>query len=125
MILAQFHDVFPKELPILPPQREFDFSIELTTGVEPIAYMPYRMTVIEMQELKTQLQDLISKGFIKSNVFCWGAPILFFKKKDGNLRLCIDYRMLNKVTIKNRYPLPRIDDLFDQLRGVIISPKLI
>jgi len=82
------------------------------------------MNTMEMQELKLQLQDLLEKGLIKPSVSPWGAPIFFFKKKDGTLRLCIDYRMLNKVTIKNRYPLPRTDDLFNQLKDAPIVSKI-
>ena len=90
----------------------------------PISIPPYRMTLMELKELKTQLQDLVDKGFICPSVSHWGAPVLFVKKKDGTMRLCIDYRQLNKVTIKNRYPLPRIDDLFDQLQGASVFSKI-
>ena len=82
------------------------------------------MVLAELKELKTQLQDLLDKGFIRSSVFLWGAPILFVKKKDGTMRLCIDYQQLNKITIKNKYPLPRIDDLFDQLQGASVFSKI-
>ena len=109
-ILQEFRDVFPEELPELPPKREFDFSIDIKPGAEPQSKAPYRMTNTEMYELKVQLQELLDKGFIRPSVSPWGAPVIFVKKKDGTLRLCIDYRMLNKVTIKNRYPLPRIDE---------------
>jgi len=82
-------------------------------GTAPISIAPYRMAPTELRELKIQLQELLDKGFIHPSVSPWGAPVLFVKKKDGTLRLCIDYRQLNKVTVKNKYPLPRIDDLFD------------
>ena len=115
--VRDFPDVFPEDLPGLPPTREIDFAIDLIPGTQPISKAPYRMAPTELQELKEQLQDLLSKGFIRPSVSPWGAPVLFVKKKDGSLRLCIDYRELNKVTIRNQYPLPRIDDLFDQLAG--------
>ena len=99
----------------MPPKREIDFTIDLVPGTAPISKAPYRMAPAEMGELKEQLQDLLDKGYIRPSASPWGAPVLFVKKKDGGLRLCIDYRELNKVTIKNKYPLPRINDLFDQL----------
>ncbi len=99
----------------MPPAREVEFRIDLVPGTEPISKAPYRMAPAEMAELKLQLQELLDKGFIRPSVSPWGAPILFVKKKDGTMRMCIDYWQLNKVTIKNKYPLPRIDDLFDQL----------
>ncbi|GKD24278.1 putative reverse transcriptase domain-containing protein, partial [Tanacetum coccineum] len=108
---------FPGELPGLPPEREVEFTIELVPGSEPISKAPHCMTPLELQELKEQLQELLDRGFIRPSVSPWGAPVLFVKKKDGSMRLCIDYRELNRVTIQNRYPLPRIDDLFDQLQG--------
>ena len=108
---------FPDELPGLPPHRDVDFGIELHPGTSPISMTPHRMALVELQELRVQLQELLDKGFIRLSTSPWGAPVLFAKKKDKTLRLCIDYRQLNRVTIKNRYPLPRIDDLFDQLRG--------
>ena len=117
-------DVFPDELPGLPPQRVVDFSIELHPGTSPISMTPHRMTPVELQELRVQLQELLDKGFIRPSTSPWGALVLFAKKKDRTLRLCIDYRKLNRVTIKNRYPLPRIDDLFDQLRGARVYSKI-
>ncbi|TYK29809.1 ty3-gypsy retrotransposon protein [Cucumis melo var. makuwa] len=108
----------------LPPSREIDFAIELQPGTAPISRAPYRMAPAELKELKVQLQELLDKGFIRPNVSPWGAPVLFVKKKDGSMRLCIDYRELNKVTVKNRYPLPRIDDLFDQLQGATVFSKI-
>ena len=112
-MVREFGDVFPKELPGLPPEREIEFSVELLPGTSPISIAPYRMAPTELKELKAQLQDLLDKGFIRPSTSPWGAPVLFVKKKDGTLRLCIDYRQLNKVTIKNKYPLLMIDDLFD------------
>ena len=100
-----------------------EFRIDLVPGAAPIAKAPYRLTPPEMQELSSQLQELLGKGFIRPSNSPWGAPILFVKKKDGSHRMCIDYRELNKLTVKNRYPLPRIDDLFDQLQGHLGSPR--
>nr|GEX92896.1 putative reverse transcriptase domain-containing protein [Tanacetum cinerariifolium] len=105
-IVFEFPDVFPDELPRIPPVREVEFNIELIPGVEPISKTPYRMALIELKELKDQLQELSERGFIRLSVSPWGAPVLFVKKKDGSMRLCIDYRELNKITIRNRYPLP-------------------
>ncbi|GJV69829.1 putative reverse transcriptase domain-containing protein [Tanacetum coccineum] len=101
----------------IPPDRQVEFRIDLIPGATPIAKTPYRLAPSEMKELMSQLQELLNKGFIRPSSSPWGAPILFVKKKDGSMRMCIDYRELNKVTVKNVYPLPRIDDLFDQLRG--------
>ncbi|GJX77150.1 putative reverse transcriptase domain-containing protein [Tanacetum coccineum] len=116
-VVREFEDVFPEDLSGLPPQRQVEFRIDLVPGVTPVAKSPYRLAPSEMQELSGQLQELQDKGFIRPSHSPWGAPVLFVKKKDGSLRMCIDYRELNKLTIKNRYPLPRIDDLFDQLQG--------
>ncbi|GJS11115.1 reverse transcriptase domain-containing protein [Tanacetum coccineum] len=116
-VVREFVDVFPEDLSGLPPQRQVEFRIDLVPGVTPVAKSPYRLAPSEMQELSGQLQELQDKGFIRPSHSPWGAPVLFVKKKDGSLRMCIDYRELNKLTIKNRYPLPRIDDLFDQLQG--------
>jgi hypothetical protein len=123
-ILKYFRDVFPEEVPGLPPKRDIDFSIELVPGAVPMSRAPYRMSTPELVELKLQLKEMLDKGYIRPSVSPWGAPTLFVKKKDGTLRLCIDYRKLNKMTIKNKYPLPRIDDLFDQLRGATIFSKI-
>ena len=123
-VVRDFPDVFPNDLPGLPPHRQVEFGIDLTPGAAPIARAPYRLAPPKMQELSSQLQELLEKGFIRPSSFPWGAPILFVKKKDGSLRMCIDYRELNKVTIKNRYPLPRIDDLFDQLQGSSYYSKI-
>ncbi|XP_042460894.1 uncharacterized protein LOC122044835 [Zingiber officinale] len=116
-IIREYPDVFPEELPGLPPRRQVEFAIELLLSTASISKAPYRMAPRELEELKIQLQELLDKSFIRPSVSPWGAPVLFVKKKDGSLRLCIDYRQLNSVTIKNKYPLPRIDDLFDQLKA--------
>ncbi|KAF5816405.1 putative nucleotidyltransferase, Ribonuclease H [Helianthus annuus] len=116
-VVRDFQDVFPEDLPGIPPEREVEFGIELIPGAKPVAKAPYRLAPSELQELMSQIQDLLDKGFIRPSVSPWGAPVLFVRKKDGSMRMCIDYRELNKLTVKNRYPLPRIDDLFDQLQG--------
>ncbi|KAK1427604.1 hypothetical protein QVD17_16293 [Tagetes erecta] len=123
-IVSEYPDVFPNELPGIPPDREVEFKIDLVPGAAPIAKAPYRLAPTEMKELKKQLDELLEKGFIRPSSSPWGAPVLFVKKKDGSMRMCIDYRELNKVTIKNRYPLPRIDDLFDQLQGACYFSKI-
>ncbi|KAK1422572.1 hypothetical protein QVD17_17855 [Tagetes erecta] len=123
-VVNEFSDVFPDELSGVPPEREIEFKIDLVPGANPVAKSPYRLAPSEMKELMSQLQDLLDKGFIRPSVSPWGAPILFVKKKDGSMRMCIDYRELNKLTIKNRYPLPRIDDLFDQLQGASWFSKI-
>ncbi|GJS20235.1 putative reverse transcriptase domain-containing protein [Tanacetum coccineum] len=123
-VVREFADVFPDELPGLPPAREIEFGIELTPGAEPISKAPYRMAPVELKELKEQLQEMLENGFVRPSVSPWGAPVLFVKKKDGSMRLCIDYRELNRITIRNRYPLPRIDDLFDQLQGAKYFSKI-
>ncbi|KAL0552128.1 hypothetical protein IC582_011225 [Cucumis melo] len=123
-VVRDYPDVFPEELPGLPPYKEVEFAIELEPGTVPISRAPYRMAPAELKELKVQLQEFLDKGFIRPSVSPWGAPVLFVKKKDGSMRLCIDYRELNKVTVKNRYPLPRIDDLFDQLQGATVFSKI-
>ena len=123
-VMCKFVYVFPDELPGLPPQRVVDFDIELHPGTSPISMTPHRMAPVELQELRVQLQELLDKGFMRPSTSPWGTPVLFAKKKDKNLRLCIDYRQLNRVTIKNRYPLPRIDDLFDQLRGARVYSEI-
>ncbi|XP_071906060.1 uncharacterized protein [Coffea arabica] len=124
LVVREFSDVFPEELTTLPPEREVEFKIDLVPGTAPISKTPYRMAPAELKELKIQLQDLLEKGFVKESDSPWGAPLLFVKKKDGSLRLCIDYRGLNEVTIKNKYPLPLIDSLFDQLQGSVVFSKL-
>ena len=112
-VVCEYEDVFLDELSGLPPQRVVDFSIELNPGTSPISMTPRRMTPVELQELKVQLQKQLDKGFIRPSTSPWAARVLFEKKKDKTLRLYIEYRQLNRVTIKNRYPLLRIDDLFD------------
>ena len=123
-VVCEYEDVFPDELPGLPPPRDVDFRIELHPGTLPISMTPHKTAPVELQELKVKIQELLGKGFIRPSTSPWGAPVLFAKKKDKTLRLCIDYRQLNRVTIKNRYPLPRIDDLFDQLRGARVYSKI-
>jgi len=123
-VVNEFSDVFSEDLPGLPPKREVEFGIDVIPGTQPISIPPYRMAPAELRELKEQLKDLLEKGFIRPSMSPWGAPVLFVRKKDGSLRMCIDYRQLNKVTIKNKYPLPRIDDLFDQLQGAKCFSKI-
>ncbi|VVA41124.1 PREDICTED: retrotransposon, partial [Prunus dulcis] len=123
-VVRDFPNVFPDDLPGLPPHREIEFTIELMPGISPVSQAPYRMAPAELKELKVQLQELVDKGFIRPSFSPWGAPVLFVKKKDGTMRLCVDYRQLNKVTVRNKYPLPRIDDLFDQLRGAKVFSKI-
>ncbi|KAK9075289.1 hypothetical protein SSX86_003612 [Deinandra increscens subsp. villosa] len=123
-IVRDYPEVFPEDLPGLPPSRQVEFRIDLVPGAAPVARSPYRLAPSEMQELSSQLQELLDKGFIRPSSSPWGAPVLFVKKKDGSFRMCIDYRELNKLTIKNRYPLPRIDDLFDQLQGSSYYSKI-
>ena len=122
-VVRDFLDVFPDDLPGLPPEQEIDFPIDLVPDTALISLPPYRMAPAELKELKTQLQDLMDRGFIRPSVSPWGAPVLFVKKKDDTWRLSIDYRQLNKVTIRNKYPLPRIDNLFDQLQGAKVFSK--
>ncbi|KAL8089278.1 hypothetical protein AgCh_038903 [Apium graveolens] len=124
-VVSEFSDVFPDELPGLPPDREIEFNIDLIPGAEPVSKAPYRMAPVEMKELAKQLQELLDKGVIRPSVSPWGALVLFVKKRDESMRLCIDYRELNKLTIKNKYPLPRIDDLFDQLKGACYFLKIV
>jgi len=114
-MVCEFPDVFLEELPRLPLDREVEFAIELILGTTPFSRRPYRMPPNELVELKTQLKELLEKGFIWPSSSEWGCSALFVKKKDQSLRMCVDYRPLNVVTIKNKYPLPRIDILFDQL----------
>src|SRR4029450_4705582 len=123
-VVREFVDVFPGDLTQLPPMRDVVFNIDLTPGTAPISMVPYRMALAELKELKDQLQELLDKGFVRPSTSPWGAPVLFSKKKDGSLRLCIDYRKLNQATVKNKYPLPRIDDLFDQLKGSTCFSKI-
>ncbi|GJT36395.1 putative reverse transcriptase domain-containing protein [Tanacetum coccineum] len=123
-VVRDFPEVFPDDLSGLPPVREIEFRIDLIPGASPVVKSPYRLAPSEMLELSNQLKELQEKGFIRPSHSPWGAPVLFVKKKDGSMRMCIDYRELNKLTIKNRYPLPRIDDLFDQLQGACCFSKI-
>ena len=123
-VVCEYLDVFPEELLGIPPNREVKFRIDLLLGTQPISAPPYQMAPTELKEVKEQLRDLLDKGFIRPNCFPWGAPMLFVKKKDGSLCLCVYYRQLNKVTMKNKSPLPRIDDLFDQLQGYQCFSKI-
>ena len=123
-VVREFPDVFSKDLSGLPPDRELEFEIELLPGSTLVSIPSYRMAQSELKELKTQLQDLVDKGFIRPSVSFWGELVLVVKKKDRTMRLCIDYRQLNKITIKNKYPLLRIDDLFDQLQGASMFSKI-
>jgi hypothetical protein len=122
-VLKEFEDVF-QEVPGLPPKTDIDFSINLMLGAAPVSKAPYRVSTPELKELQLQLEELLKKGYIRPSMSPWGAPVLFVKKKDGTLRLCIDFRQLNKVTVKNKYPPPRIDDLFDQLRDAKVFLKI-
>jgi hypothetical protein len=123
-VVCEYPDVFPDNLPGMPPDRDIKFIIELQPGTAPISKRPYRMPPNELAELKIQLQDLLDKGFIRPSASPWGCPAPSVKKKDNSLRLCVDYRPLNGVTIKNNYPLPRIDILFDQLAGAKVFSKI-
>ncbi|GKA10680.1 putative reverse transcriptase domain-containing protein, partial [Tanacetum coccineum] len=137
-IVRDFPEVFPEDLPGLPPTRQVEFQIDLVPGAAPVARAPYRLAPSEMKELSKQLKELSDKGFIRPSQLKelsdkgfirpssspWGAPVWFVKKKDGSFRMCIDYRELNKLTVKNRYPLPKINDLFDQLQGSSVYSKI-
>ena len=111
--MDEFLDVFLDDLPGMSPDRDIEFIIELLPRIAPIAKRPYRMGVNELEKLKKQIKELQEKGFIRPSSSPWGAPVIFVDKKDGTQRMCVDYQSLNEVTIKNKYPLPRIDDLFD------------
>jgi len=123
-VVLEFPEVFPNDISELPPEREVEFAIDLVPGTSHISIVPYRMSGSELGELKKQLEELLEKQFIRPSVSPWGAPVLLVKKKDGCMRLCVDYRQLTKVTIKNRYPLLRIDDLMDQLVGAEVFSKI-
>jgi hypothetical protein len=123
-VVCEYPNVFPDDLPGMPPDRDIEFIIELQPGTAPISKRPYRMPPNELAELKIQLQDLLDKGYIRPSASPWGCPALFVKKKDNSLRLCVNYHPLNAVTIKNKYPLPRIDILFDQLAGAKVFSKI-
>ena len=122
--VSDYIDVSPEKLLELPPQREIEFAIDIVPGATLTSITVYRMTPMELKELKLMLQELLEKGFICHGISPWGALVLFDKKKDGMLRLCVDYRQLNKMTVKNKYTLPMIDDLFDQLRGASVFSKI-
>jgi hypothetical protein len=124
LVVDEFLDVFLDELLGMPPDRDIEFLIELLPKTAPIAKRPYRMGVDELEELKKQIKELQEKGSIRPSSSSWGAPVIFVDKKDGTRRMCVDYRSLNEVTIKNKYPFPRIDDLFDQLKGVCVFSKI-
>jgi hypothetical protein len=117
-VVRDFPDVFPEELPEMPPDTKVEFVIDLLPRTAPISKRSYRMSAEELKELKKQLTELQEAGYIRPNSSPWGAPVLFVQKKDGSQRMCVDYRSLNDVTVKNKYMLPRIEDLFDQMRGV-------
>ena len=123
-VVCEYPDVFPDELPGMPPDQDIEFIIELIPGAVSIYKKPYRMGSEELAELKKQLEKQLRKGFIRPSASPWGSPVLFVAKKDGTIRLCIDYRSLNEVTIKNKYPLPKIEDLFDQLNGAKVFSKI-
>jgi hypothetical protein len=123
-VVNEFPDVFPEELLGLPPDRDIEFVIELKPGTAPIYKTSFRMTTLELAELEEHIRELLEKGIIRPSSSLWGAPMIFDPKKDGTQRLCIDYHALNEVTIKNKYPLLRIDDLFDQLQGACEFSKI-
>jgi hypothetical protein len=124
-VLEEFPNVMPKELSEdLPPRRRVDHAIEVVPGVAPLAKAPYRMNHEELKELKVQLEKLLAKGYIKPSKSPYGAHVLFVHKKDGTLRMCVDYRALNKATVKNWYPLPQIDDLFDRLSRAKVFSRI-
>jgi hypothetical protein len=122
-VVNEFSDVFPQELPGMPPDRDIKFVIESKPGTTPIYKTPYRMATPELAELKEHIKELLEKGFIRPSTSLWGGPVIFVLKKDDTQRLCMDYRALNEVTVKNKYSLPRIDDLFNQLRGASVFSK--
>jgi hypothetical protein len=122
--VSDFPDVFPEELPGMPPERKVEFAIELILGTAPISKRAYQVSRPELVELKKQIDELLEKGYIRPSTSPWAALVLFLEKKDGTKRMCIDYRSLNEVTIKNKYLLPRIEDLFDQLRRASVFSKI-
>ena len=119
-VVQDFKDVFPDEVPGSPLRRDIDFTIELMPGESPVSMAPYRMSVPELTELNMQWQEFLDKGYICPSVSPWGAHVLFVKKKNRTMRMCMDYKQLNKLTVKNKYPLPWIDDLFDQVKGITL-----
>jgi hypothetical protein len=123
-VVCDYPDVFPEELPGMPPDRYVEFVIDLLPGTAPISKRPYRMSSDQLRELKAQIKELMDKGFIRASSSPWGAPVIFVGKKDGTQKMCVDYRSLNDVAIKNKYPLPCIEDLFDQMRGAKVFSKI-
>jgi hypothetical protein len=123
-VVNEYPDVFPDELPGMPPDRDIEFKIDLLPSTAPISKRPYRMDVKDLAKLKKQIEELVRKGYIHPSSSPWGALVLLVDKKDGSRRMCVDYRPLNDVTIKNKYPLPRIEDLFDQMRGAKVFSNL-
>jgi hypothetical protein len=123
-LVSEFQDVFPEDLPGMPPKRKVEFVIELIPSTAPVSKRAYRMSGPELVELKKQIDELLEKGYIRPSTSPWAAPMLFVEKKDGTKRMYIDYRSLNEVTIKNKYPVPRIEDMFDQLRGASMFSKI-
>ncbi|WMV38364.1 hypothetical protein MTR67_031749 [Solanum verrucosum] len=123
-VVSDFLEVFPDDLPGVPPKRGIDFDIDILPDTRPISTPPYRMALVELKELKEQLKGLLDKGFIRPSVSLWDATVLFVRKEHGSLRMCIGYRQLNKVTIKKTYLLLRIDDLFYQLQGATYFSKI-
>nr|AAX96295.1 retrotransposon protein, putative, Ty3-gypsy sub-class [Oryza sativa Japonica Group]ABA91783.1 retrotransposon protein, putative, Ty3-gypsy subclass [Oryza sativa Japonica Group] len=123
-IVCEYPEVFPEDLTTMPPKREIEFRIDLAPGIAPIYKRPYRMAANELAEVKKQVDEQLQKGYIRPSTSPWGAPVIFVEKKDKTKRMCVDYRALNEVTIKNKYPLPRIDDLFDQLKGAKVFSKI-
>jgi hypothetical protein len=123
-VVSEFQDVFSEDLPGMPPERKVEFAIDLLLGTTPISKRAYRVSGPELVELKKQIDELSEKGYIRPSTSPWATPVLFVEKKDGIRKMCIDYRALNEVTIKNKYPLPRIEDLFDQLRGASVFSKI-
>jgi hypothetical protein len=124
-IVREFSDVFPDDLPRIPPERVIEFKIELQPGTAPIAKAPYKMSLVELKKLKVQLQGLLDKGYIHPSTSPWGCPALFVEKKEKELCLCVDYQPLNAVTIEKKFPLPRIDILSDQLAGAQVFSKIV
>jgi hypothetical protein len=124
-VVCDYPNVFPEELPGMPPDRDVEFVIDLFPGTTPISKRPYRMSSDQLQELKTQIKELMGNGFICAGSSPSGAPVIFVGKKDGTQRMCVDYRSLNDVTINNKYPMPRIEDLFDQMRGAKVFSKIV
>jgi hypothetical protein len=123
-MVNEFPDVLPKELPSMPPDQDIEFVMDLNPGTAPIYKSPYRMATPQLAELKEHIKELLEKSFIHPISSPWGAPVIFILMKDGTQRFCVDYHALNEVTIKNKYPLPRIDDLFDQLRGACVFSRI-